>query len=157
MKKIIYCTMILLGFCLITGCSGRAAADTSGFKVLDLKAIQNAHWSTWFPVYGRPKDNAINDMISDYLDDGRVSGPESIDLQYLIDRGYLIVIPRNPYTGQDIKQSEEYSPGDVYFHYDVHEGGMLKLHFSEGNYEFRTRMFAKGDAPSTKFETCNFV
>ena len=145
MKYVLGIILIILAMPAATGCSGRAAADSSGRYVLDLRAIHNAHWATEALVYNRAIEKAYTKMICDYVDDGRVSGPESIDLQYLIDKGYLVVIPRNPYTGQDIKQSEEYSPGDVYFHFDLHDGGMLKLHFAQGNIECLPIMFAKGE------------
>ncbi len=76
--------LIMLAVLAATGCSDRAAADSSGRYVLDLRAIHNAHWSTDWIVYIPAIETAYTKMISDYVDDGRVSGPESIDLQYLI-------------------------------------------------------------------------
>lgn len=48
-------------------------------------------------------------------DTGFVVDNLSCNMNSMIENGYYAIIPRNPYTGEDIKTSLDYSPGDFLF------------------------------------------
>lgn len=59
----------------------------------------------------------INHFIvsQSFVSAGLVSDNLLRNINSQIENGYYAIIPRNPYTGEDIKTSLEYSPGDFFF------------------------------------------
>ncbi|MCD6217471.1 hypothetical protein J7L05_06385 [bacterium] len=69
------------------------------------------------PNYDSDFDNSQTLLFQLLCDNyySRLLYSDSFPFNYrsLIDEGLLIYIPRNPYTGEDVKTSLEYSPGDI--------------------------------------------
>ena len=74
-------------------------------------------------------------MFGFYHDRGVLSKDKEYNLTSIIQNGLIPIIPRNPYSGEDIKTSFEYSPGDAVFAcnskaaIDIHHLGPAELFF----------------------------
>jgi len=137
------CILILCLLVVAAGCSGQAVAGSSGGKV-NQENIYKYYWPIW-ALINDAAYAVVSEMMDDYSDDGKMSGPTSVDFQYLFNKGYIAVIPKNPYTGKDIEQSGEYSPGDMYYEYDIYDGGKFMFHLGEGSYRYSPEMYERGE------------
>lgn len=147
MRITVWIILVTLNLLPHLGCSYETETGykTYKFKVEDADTIFTVTQALLFDA----SHKVMQDSFPDYFDNDGLSMPATVDLNYLINKGYLVIIPKNPYTGEDVKQSEEYSPGDVYFKFNFFEGGEFKIHYGKGAHRYQPEKYVKGEVKET--------
>jgi len=75
------------------------------------------------------------------------------DYNALVESGALPIIYLNPYTGEDMDESREYSPGDIWFHFPTPEEPNYRLwiHLGEMDINYDSQLAESGEVVPMEF------
>ena len=121
--------ILMISYVFSAGCatpeaagSGEEVAESSDEHVSnqlpdDLVILPNSSYSEEFAS----KDRLLNELINIAITESIPLITSDLPLNYetLISSGAIPVIPANRYTGKDVVNTPDYSPGDIYFELDA--------------------------------------
>jgi len=158
--KIKYLQILIVAICILfvlQSCSGPAemgegvknpsvsSTDTPKRGVSIKDEDFNPEWNAEVDFYFITLSRIVQAAANYYIQSHEPSDFITADYNTLVEDGLLAIIPHNIYSNEDVKQSRAYSAGDLYYYWDILDGGEFTIHFGEGASKYNPEFHEKGE------------